>query len=135
MKRAGQLTVSVPILVLALLPPVCDPTLSRPCFLKYEIRGLNSMVSPSHSSQSKEFGHEKLTWGPGGSCLLYHLSRLKNESLDMRKRWNRNRVDNRMGKTSDLFKKVRDNKGILHAKMGTIKDRNDKDLTEEIKKR
>ena len=40
-----------------------------------------------------------------------------------------------MGKTSDLFKKVRDNKGILHAKMGTIKDRNDKDLTEEIKKR
>ena len=93
------------------------------------------MVSPSHSSQSKEFGHEKLTWGPGGSCLLYHLSRLKNESLDMRIRWNRNRVDNRMGKTSDLFKKVRDNKGILHAKMGTIKDRNDKDLTEEIKKR
>ena len=43
--------------------------------------------------------------------------------------------NNRMGKTRDLFKKVRDNKGILHAKMGTIKDRNDKDLTEEIKKR
>ena len=42
-----------------------------------------------------------------------------------------------MGKTTDLFKKVRDTKGIFHARMGTIKDRNSKDLTEaeEIKKR
>ena len=42
-----------------------------------------------------------------------------------------------MGKTRDLFKKPRDTKGTLHAKMGTIKDRNGKDLTEaeEIKKR
>ena len=42
-----------------------------------------------------------------------------------------------MGKTSDLFKKTGDIKGIFHAKMGTIKDRNVKDLTEaeEIKKR
>ena len=37
---------------------------------------------------------------------------------------------NRMGKTRDLFKKIRDTKGIFHAKMGTIKDRNDMDLTE-----
>ena len=36
----------------------------------------------------------------------------------------------RMGKTTDLFKKIRDNKGIFHAKMGTIKDRNGTDLTE-----
>ena len=36
----------------------------------------------------------------------------------------------RMGKTRDLFKKVRDTKGTFHAKMGTIKDRNDMDLTE-----
>ena len=35
-----------------------------------------------------------------------------------------------MGKTRDLFKKIRDTKGTLHAKMGTIKDRNDMDLTE-----
>ena len=43
---------------------------------------------------------------------------------------------NRMGKTSDLFKKIGDTEGTLHAKMGTIKDRNDMDLTEEdIKKR
>ena len=45
--------------------------------------------------------------------------------------------NNRMGKTRDLFKKIRDTKGTFHAKMGTIKDRNGKDLTEteEIKKR
>ena len=40
-----------------------------------------------------------------------------------------------MGKTSYLFKKIRDTKGTFHAKMSTIKDRNDMDLTEDIKKR
>ena len=45
--------------------------------------------------------------------------------------------NNRMGKTRDLFKKIRDTKGTFHAKMGSIKDRNGKDLTEaeDIKKR
>ena len=45
--------------------------------------------------------------------------------------------NNRMGKTRDLFKKIRDTKRTLHAKMGLIKDRNDMDLTEaeDIKKR
>ena len=45
--------------------------------------------------------------------------------------------NNRMGKTRDLFKKIRDAKGPFHAKMGTIKDRNGMDLAEEddIKKR
>ena len=45
--------------------------------------------------------------------------------------------NNRMGKIIDLFKKMRDTKGTFHAKMGTIKDRNDIDLTEaeDIKKR
>ena len=45
--------------------------------------------------------------------------------------------NNRMGKTRDLFKKIRDTKGTFHAKMGTIKDRNDMNLTEreDIKKR
>ena len=44
---------------------------------------------------------------------------------------------NRMGKTGDLFKKIRDTKGTIHAKMGSIKDRNGMDLTEaeDIKKR
>ena len=45
--------------------------------------------------------------------------------------------NNRMGKARDLFKKIRDNKGIFHAKMASIKDRNGMDLTEaeDIKKR
>ena len=45
--------------------------------------------------------------------------------------------NHRMGKTRDLFKKIRDTKGTFHAKMGTIKDRNGMDLTEaeDIKKR
>ena len=38
--------------------------------------------------------------------------------------------NNRMGKTGDLLKKIRDTKGTLHAKMGSIKDRNGMDLTE-----
>ena len=45
--------------------------------------------------------------------------------------------NNRMGKTRDLFNKIRDTKGTFHAKMGSIKDRNSMDLTEaeDIKKR
>ena len=38
--------------------------------------------------------------------------------------------NNRMGKTRDLFNKIRDTKGIFHAKMGSVKDRNGRDLTE-----
>ena len=51
--------------------------------------------------------------------------------------WKEIEENNRMGKTRDLFKKIRDTKGIFHAKMGTIKDRNSMDLTEaeDIKKR
>ena len=45
--------------------------------------------------------------------------------------------NNRMGKTRDLFKKIKDSKGIFHAKMGSVKDRNGIDLTEaeDIEKR
>ena len=45
--------------------------------------------------------------------------------------------NNRMGKTRDLFKKIKDTKGTFHAKMGSIKDRNGMDLTEaeDIQKR
>ena len=45
--------------------------------------------------------------------------------------------NNRMGKTSDLLRKIRDTKGIFHAKMGKIKDRDSMDLTEaeDVKKR
>ena len=49
----------------------------------------------------------------------------------------RNRKNNRIGKTRDLFKKIRDTKGIFHTKISSIKDRNGMDLTkaEDIKKR
>ena len=49
----------------------------------------------------------------------------------------KNMENNRMGKIRDLFKKIRDTKGIFHANMSSIKDRNDMDLTEaeDIKKR
>ena len=45
--------------------------------------------------------------------------------------------NNKMWETRDLFKKIREAKGIFHAKMGSIKDRNDMDLTEakDVKKR
>ena len=44
--------------------------------------------------------------------------------------------NNRMGKTKDLFKKIKDIKGLFHAKMGSIKDKNGMDLTEaDVKKR
>ena len=45
--------------------------------------------------------------------------------------------NNRMGKTRELFKKIRDTKGTFHAKMGSVKDRNGRDLTEaeDIRKR
>ena len=42
----------------------------------------------------------------------------------------RNKENNRMGKTRDVFKRIKDIKGIFHAKMGSIKDRNGIDLTE-----
>ena len=50
---------------------------------------------------------------------------------------NEREENNSMGKTRDLFKKIRDTKGIFHAKMGSIKDRNGMDLSEaeDIKKR
>ena len=51
--------------------------------------------------------------------------------------WKEIEENNRMGKTRDLFKKIRDTKGTFHADMGSIKDRNGMDLTEteDIKKR
>ena len=45
------------------------------------------------------------------------------------------KANNRMGKTADLLKKIRDTKGTFHSKMGSIKDRIGMDLTEDIKKR
>ena len=67
---------------------------------------------------------------------LQRIERRKKKDFlsDQRKEIEEN---NRMGKTRDLFKKIRDTKGTFHAKMGTIKDRNGMDITEaqDIKKR
>ena len=48
----------------------------------------------------------------------------------LRDPWKEIEENNRMGKTRDLFKKIRNTQGTLHAKMGSIKDRNGRDLTE-----
>ena len=61
----------------------------------------------------------------------------RDKKVSLRDQCKETEENNRMGKTRDLFKKIRDTKGTLHAKMGTIKDRNGMDLTEaeDIKKR
>ena len=64
------------------------------------------------------------------------ISRRDNKAF-FNKQWNEIEENNRRGKPRDLFKKTGDIKGIFHIKMGTMKDRNGKNLaeTEEIKKR
>ena len=61
----------------------------------------------------------------------------KDKKAFLSNQWKEIEENNRIGKTRDLFRKIRDTKGTLHAKMGTIKDRNSMDLTEaeDIKKR
>ena len=56
-------------------------------------------------------------------------ARKKNKGF-LREQCKERKENNRMGKTRDLFKKIRDTKGTFHAKMGSIKDRNGMDLTE-----
>ena len=67
---------------------------------------------------------------------LYRIARRDKKAYQSEK-CKETEEDNRMGMTRDLFKKIRATKGKLHAKMGTIKDRNSMDLTEaeDIKKR
>ena len=69
-------------------------------------------------------------------CRVPKNSKERQESLPQGL-MQRNRGTNRMGKTRDLFKKIRDTKRTFHAKMGSIKDRNCTDLTEaeDVKKR
>ena len=53
----------------------------------------------------------------------------RNKKAFLRDQYKETEESNRMGKTRDLFKKIRDTKGIFQSKMGTIKDRNSKELT------
>jgi len=73
----------------------------------------------------------------GISNFLKEISSLSHSILFLRDQCKEIEEKNRMGKTRDFFKKIRDTKETLHAKMGTIKDRNGMDLTEaeDIKKR
>ena len=61
----------------------------------------------------------------------------RDDKAFLRDQWKEIEETIRMGKTRDLFKEIRDTKGIFHTKMGSIKDRNGRDLTEaeDIKKR
>ena len=61
----------------------------------------------------------------------------RDKKASLSDQWREIEENNRMGKTRDIFKKIRDTKGTFHAKMGSINDRNGMDLTEaeDIKKR
>ena len=63
-------------------------------------------------------------------CAEFQRIVRKDKKAFFDKQWNEIEENNKMGKTRDLFKKIGDTKGIFHAKMGTIKDRDIKDLTE-----
>ena len=75
----------------------------------------------------------------GSTTTFQEFQRIarKDKKADLSEQCKEIEENNRVGKTRDLFKKIRDTKGTLHAKMGTIKNRNGMDLTEEedIKKR
>ena len=66
------------------------------------------------------------------TCLCTEFQRIatRDKKVFLSDQYKEIEEDNRMGKTKDLFKKIRDPKRTFHAKMGTIKDRNSKDLTE-----
>ena len=70
-------------------------------------------------------------------CAEFQRIARRDKKAFLRDQCKETEENNRMGKTRDLFKKIRDTNGIFHAKMGTIKDRNGMDLTEadDIKKR
>ena len=61
---------------------------------------------------------------------LQRVARRDKKALSLSVQCKEIEENNRMGKTRDVFKKIRDTKGTFHAKMGTIKDRNGMDLTE-----
>ena len=85
----------------------------------------------------------KYTKGKGEKERYTHLNAefqriaMRDKKAFLRGQCRETEENNRMGKTRDLFKKIRDSKGMFHAKMGTIKDRNGMHLTkaEDIKKR
>ena len=98
----------------------------------------NSCLRRAYKQLRKEEKGKKRRKGKiyPSECRIPKIARRNKKAFlsDQRKEIEEN---NRMGKTRDLFKKIRDTKGKFHAKMGTVKDRNGMDLTEaeDIKKR
>ena len=94
----------------------------------------------SDTMESTPFAATRSSLEPGNKAgrmlSLYSFSTLSFSHVSCRAYLQTERKD-RMGKTTDLFKKITDTKGTFHAKMGSIKDRNGMDLTEaeDIKKR
>ena len=93
--------------------------------------GLTNSCEKKRSKKSRRKGKIQAS-----ECRIPKNSR-RDEKAFLSDQCKETEENNRMGKTGDLFKKIRDTKGIFHAKMGTIKDRNGMDLTEaeDIKKR
>ena len=73
--------------------------------------------------------------GKGKGERYTQLNAVGRDKTFLNEQCNEIKENNTMGKTRDLFKKLEDIKGIFPSRMGTIKDRKRKDLTEEIKKR
>ena len=75
--------------------------------------------------------------GKGEKERYSHLNTRRDKKAFLNNQYKEIEKNNRMRKTRDLFKKIRDTKGPFHAKMGSVKDRNGMDLTEaeDIKKR
>ena len=63
-------------------------------------------------------------------CVYIYVNTRRDKKAFLSDQCKETEENNRMGKTRDLFKEIRDTKGTFHAKMGTIKDRNGMDLTE-----
>ena len=77
-----------------------------------------------------------LSWLQSPSAVILQSRKIKSVTVSI-VQCKEVEENNRMGKTRDLFKKIRDTKGTFHTKMGTIKNRNGMELTEaeDIKKR
>ena len=106
------------------------------CFFKFHVENnLPPCLLHSFSITRILFFFRQLFYE--GLPQVQFLNLLSIDAYFLSDQWKETEKNNRMGKTRDLFKKIRDTKGTFHAKMGSIKDRNGLDLTEaeDIKKR
>ena len=95
------------------------------------------------SEEALQIAEKREAKGKGEKEWYIHLNAefqrtaRRNKKAFLSAQFTKTEENNRMGKTRDLFKKIRNTKGTFHAKMGKIKDRNSMDLTEaeDIKKR